>query len=138
MPAPLYVHLPNGSPVPRLGPEPFIVLLIAESIALDDWRAQVCGDLARSGCHSFIAWGQDCVQWCVEMQKTTASSGARIMIAAHEDEPLAEAMWASVHGADHPEVTLQALVIVHVTPRERREEILFQFHSAAMREKPGI
>jgi hypothetical protein len=135
MAAPLYVHLPNGSALPALGPEPFKVLLIAESIVIDDWRAKICEGLAREGCRYLVAWGQDCAQWSAVM----GNAGENLVVTdAHVDEPLAEAMWSAVHDAQHPTLTLHALVIAHVTPRPRREDILFQFQSAALREKPGI
>ncbi len=136
MPAPLYVHLPHGGTLPALGPAPFIALVIADNIVMDDWRGDVCERLAGRGCRYLVAWGQDCVGWARAMSK---SAGENVIVtAAVEDEALAEAMWFSVHETHHPTVTLEGLVIVHVTPRARRDEILFQFHSAAMREKPGI
>ncbi|MGE3474533.1 MAG: hypothetical protein AB7H70_01870 [Rhodospirillaceae bacterium] len=135
MTAPLYIHLPNASMLPALGPEPFKVLLIAESIVLDEWRVKICEDLARSGCRYLVAWGQDCKEWSVAMGRTGENL---VVTGATVDEPLAEAMWLAVHEAEHPTLTLHALVIAHVTPHARRDEILFQFHSAAMREKPGL
>ncbi|MCA0200988.1 MAG: hypothetical protein LCH56_09120 [Proteobacteria bacterium] len=136
MPAPLYVHLPSGGTLPALGPAPFIALVIADNVVMDDWRDDVCERLAGSGCRYLVAWGQDCVGWAHAMGKSAGEN--MIVTAAVEDEPLAEAMWFAVHETHHPAVTLEGLVIVHVTPRARRDEIHFQFHSAAMREKPGI
>lgn len=137
MPAPLYVHLPNGGALPALGPAPFIALLIADSIVMEDWRAGICEQLAGRGCRYLVAWGQDCALWAHTMN-TIAAGENLVMTAAHEDEPLAEAMWFSVHETRHPVVTLEGLVIVHVAPRARRDEILTEFQSAALREKPGI
>ncbi len=130
--------------MPELGPAPFIALLIADNVAFDAWRDSVCAHLARSGCRYFVAWGQDCGLWAHAMDVTAGSLFGRgggdtlILTAAHEEAPLAEAMWASVHDTSHPAVALTGLVIVHVTPRPRREEILAQYSSAALREKPGI
>jgi hypothetical protein len=136
MTAPLYVHLPGGGALPALGPAPFIALVIAESIVFDDWRARICKQLAHRGCRYLVAWGQDCADWARTM---SAVAGENLIVtAALEDQPLAEAMWFSAHETHHPTMTLEGLVIVHVTPHPRRDEIQFQFHSAAMREKPGI
>lgn len=135
MAAPLYVHLPNGSTLPALGPAPFKVLLLAESIVTDEWRTGTCEDLVRRGCRAFIVWGQDGRQWRDAMSQ---SAGGEDVVAQWEDVvaqwyddiPLGEAMWSSVHAADHPTIMLQAFAILHVTPQARREEILDQFANA--------
>jgi len=132
MGAPIYLHLPNGSSLPTLRPSASIALAILESIVIDEWRAQVCEWLARSGCRYFIAWGQDCEEWRGTMGEAALGGDAEnlIITTAHTDEPLAEAMWFSVHKAYHPAVTLQTFMILHVTPVARREEILTQFEKA--------
>jgi hypothetical protein len=138
--APLYFHLPHGSSLPAIGPAPFKALLIAESIVGDDWRGNVCEWLARNGCRYFLAWGQDCELWHDVMDETAVAffggdDGENfIMTTWHEDEPLAEAMWFSVHHAEHPTVTFKGFVIVHVTPHARGDEILDQFANAAREE----
>jgi hypothetical protein len=135
MGAPLYLHLPHGSPLPALPPGPFKALLIAESIAMEEWREQTCESLARAGCRFFLAWGQDAREWRDAMNGAAAAAGGDLLIATwHPDQPLSEAMWFSVHQSDHPELALKYIVILHLTPQAQREEVLDQF-SHAIREE---
>ena len=117
MGAPVYLHLPNGSPLPPVGPAASIALLILESIVIDEWRIQVCEWLARGGCRYFVAWGQDCEEWQGTMGAAAGAPGGDaenlIITTAHMDETLAETMWFSVHKTHHPAVTLQTFLILH-------------------------
>lgn len=130
MGAPLYLHLPHGSPLPALPPGPFKALLIAESIAMDEWRNEICEALAKAGCRSFLAWGQDCKDWRDAMDVAAGGCGELIVTTFHPDQPLTEAMWFSVYQSDHPEETLKYIVIIHVTPQAQRDEMLEQFARA--------
>ena len=130
MSAPLYLYLPHGSPLPALPSGPFKALLVAESIAMEEWRTQTCEALARAGCRYLVAWGQDCKEWRDAMDGAASGSGDLVVSTFHSDQPLAEAMWFSVYRSDHPEIALKYIVILHLTPQERREEILDQFEKA--------
>lgn len=130
MSAPLYLHLPHGSPLPALPSGPFKALLIAESIAIDEWRTHTCEALVRAGCRSFLAWGQDCREWRDAMNDAAGGCGELVIATFHPDQPVTEAMWFSVYKSDHPDVTLKYILIIHLTPRAQRDEVLEQFARA--------
>lgn len=131
MSTPLYIHLTPCGPLPHLRPEPFKALLVVENIVPEAWRNEVCEWLAQAGCRSLMAWGQDSHQWQGAMNQTSSNifgSGLakdeRVMTNARENETLADAIAAALHGDADFGVDLAGFSIVHITPVERRDEMM--------------
>ncbi len=131
MSAPLYIHLPPCGALPALRPEPFKALLVVENIVPETWRNDVCAWLAKAGCRSLLAWGQDSPQWQGAMNQTSSNifgSGLakdeRVMTNARENETLAEAIVAALYSDADFGVELAGFTIVHITPVARRDELM--------------
>ncbi len=115
-------------------------MLVVENIVPETWRNDVCEWLAKSGCRSFLAWGQDSHQWQGAMNQTSSNifgSGLakdeRVMTNARENETLADAVAAALHTDADFGVELAGFSIVHITPVARRDELM-RMVAAAVRD----
>jgi hypothetical protein len=85
-----------------------------------------------------MAWGLDCGSWDDSVDWANLSrfdygdipEEAFVMTTWHDDEPLSETFWFAGHCAEHPTSDLGHTVVLHVSPMERRADLLRAFWSA--------
>jgi hypothetical protein len=132
MVTPKYLHLTPGGVRPGVMAGPFRAVLIAEQAVSDDWRNDVAAWLVDNGCLYFIAWGLDCelwhdsVDWAVleDFDFGDIPDDRFVMTTWHDKEPLSEALWFAGNAATHPDVELDATLLVHVAPQPASARIM--------------
>jgi hypothetical protein len=139
MNSPAYLHLHADQPLPRLeGVRPFKAVLIIEVEVTPDWRALVSDWLVRSGCLYMMAWGRGCSEWDDSVDHANLNvfdygeipDDSFVMTTWHEHDSLPQVFWYCEHSAFHPTVDLERTLIIHVSPNDRREELLETFLGA--------
>ncbi len=140
---PVYLHLgPGRDPSgPALGP--FKAVVIIEAPVTVEWRARVSQWLVESGCLYMSAWGLECSLWddSVDFANLDAFAFGDIpddkfvMTTWHEDEPLSEVLWFAGHAARHPDVTLEHVVLLHISAQEDPARLIGAFRDAQQGER---
>jgi hypothetical protein len=134
-----YLHLLAGQEPPVMQTDRgFLVILLIEQVAEDEWRSRVGDWLVRTECLYLVAWGHDCEQWHdgVDFAALAAfdfgeiPDDAFVMTTWHADELLSEALWFAAHAASHPTVSLDQTVLIHISPTERSAELIDAFERA--------
>ncbi len=113
--------------------------MIVETAVTADWREEVSAWLVKNGCLYMMAWGQDCSLWDDSVDHANLDEfnfgdipdNRFVMTTWHDKEPLQEVLWFCEHTANHPTVDLDRIVLVHISPIERKSELLGQYHHAA-------
>ena len=85
-----------------------------------------------------MAWGRDCSLWddsvdianlqCFDYGDIPDESFA--MTTWHANEPVSEVLWFAKHTAWHDTITLDGTLILHVSERDKRSELLEAFDAA--------
>ena len=135
---PVYVHVRPGEAMPDLGPEPYLLLLVAEHSVEQGWRNDLSDTLVATGCQYFCAWGVDCSIWhdCVDgavLQRfdfEEEPDEESVWTTWHENEPLEGAMWFAHHCASHPHVALKRSYILHLAESADAERMLARYDAA--------
>ena len=134
-----YLHLPSGQkPPPLEGYPPFKAVLVIEQPFTGQWQSLVSEWLVQGGCLYMMAWGRDCSSWNDSVDHANGSAfnfgeipdDAFVMTTWHADEPLREALWFAAHTACHPTKVLDRTIIVHISAKERRVELLGEYQAA--------
>lgn len=129
-----YLHLPPDADLPDLGPRPpFLAVVLAEDEVAEMWLWDVARWLVASGARYVQAWGKDAEAWhdavddaaleAVDYEE--APDDRFVMTTWHEpeDEDMDEVFWFAKHNASHPSLPLYDVLIVHIAPAPRKEEI---------------
>jgi hypothetical protein len=135
---PEYIHLiPDGS-LPDLTGHVFRAVVIVETAITAGWREKVSAWLVKNGCLYMMAWGQDCSLWDDSVDHANLDEfnygdipGDRfVMTTWHDKEPLQEVFWFCEHTASHPTVDLNRIILVHISPIDRKSELLGFYQDA--------
>jgi len=129
-----YLHLPPDADLPELGARPpFLAIVLAEDEVAEMWSWDVARWLVASGARYVQAWGKDAEAWTEAVDDAAleavdyedAPDDRRVLTAAHDpaDEDMDEVFWFARHRAAHPALSLDAVLIVHIAPTPRKEEI---------------
>jgi hypothetical protein len=128
-----YIRLEAGDELPALeGLQPFKAILVIEDEVSDFWQWDLARWLVASGCRILLAWGTACETWADAVEEASLESvnyeelpPDRVVITtSHEEEDLSEAFWFARHKAHHPAQELHETVILHISPVEKRDELL--------------
>lgn len=139
MNSPTYLHLQVNQPPPTLEvTRPFRAVLIIEAEVTPEWRALVSDWLVRGGCLYMMAWGRECSEWDDSVDHANLAvfdyneipDDSFVMTTWHDNDSMSETFWFCEHAALHPTVDLERTLIIHISPNERREELLRSFRTA--------
>ncbi|MCC6140911.1 MAG: hypothetical protein IT389_09895 [Nitrospira sp.] len=128
-----YIQLLPGAKFPRITENgPFRAVVIIEEDVTPEWQASVCTWLVQSGCLYMMAWGKSCSSWDDSVDHANMKEFAFgeipeskfVMTTWHTDDPLNEVFWFSKNNADHPSVELERSLLVHISSRNKSEELL--------------
>ncbi len=129
-----YLHLPSDADLPDLGARPpFLAVVLAEDEVAEMWLWDVARWLVASGARYVQAWGKDAEAWIEAIDDAAleavdyedAPEDQRVLATAHDagDEDVDEVFWFTKHRAVHPALPLDAVLVVHIASRPRREAI---------------
>jgi hypothetical protein len=136
---PTYTHLRADEPLPMSeGMSPYKAVLVIEQGTSGEWRGLVCEWLVGSGCRYMMAWGQDCEIWhdsvdganLARLELGEFPDEDSVITTWHPDESLAEVFWFAENCADHPDVDLSHILIIHISPEAREAELIQGFDKA--------
>lgn len=141
-----YLHLPAGQAPPDIASaRPFKAVVVVEDDVTPAWRELVSRWLVREGCLYMMAWGRDCSLWDDSVDEANLEAfqfqhipdEGFVMTTWHEGETLADTFWYALRPAVHPTVDIDCIVIVDISPNERRAEMLSLFELARSNVLPG-
>jgi hypothetical protein len=129
-----YLHLPPDADLPDLGARPpFLAIVLAEEEVAEMWLWDAARWLVASGARFVQAWGNDAAAWTEAVDDAAleavdyedAPDDQRVLATAHDagDEDVDEVFWFTKHRAAHPALPLDAVLVVHVASRPRKEAI---------------
>jgi hypothetical protein len=129
-----YLHLPPDADLPDLGPRPpFLAVVLAEDEVAEMWLWDAARWLVASGARYVQAWGKDAEAWIEAVDDAALEAvdyedvpeDRRVLVTAHDpaDEDVEETFWFAKHRAVHPTLPLDAVLIVHIASKPRREAI---------------
>lgn len=129
-----YLHLPPDADLPELGARPpFLAIVLAEDEVAEMWLWDVARWLVASGARYVQAWGNAAEAWTEAVGDAAleavdyedAPDDRQVLTAAHDpaDEDVDEVFWFAKHRAAHPALPLDTVLIVHIAPAARKEEI---------------
>jgi hypothetical protein len=129
-----YLHLPPDADLPDLGARPpFLAIVLAEEEVAEMWLWDVARWLVASGARYVQAWGKDAEAWTEAVDDAAleavdyeeAPDDRQVLTSSHdpEDEDVDDLFWFAKHRAAHPFLPLDAVLIVHIAPAPRKEEI---------------
>jgi hypothetical protein len=126
-----YLHLPADAALPDLPLSPFLAIVLVEDDVTESWMWDASRWLVASGCRVLLAWGRDCEAWrdavddaALEAVDYEDVPDERAVIAtSHEDEDIEDVFWFARHRASHPAVPLNAVLILHIAPTPRKDEL---------------
>ena len=128
-----YLHLmPNANLQEIPIKEPFAALVIIEEEVSNKWRSIVSEWLVDRGCLFMMAWGKDCSLWddsvdWANLEKfdyKEIPEDKFVMTSWHGNETLDEVFWFAQKNANHPNVSLEHLLLVHITRNPQEKEML--------------
>lgn len=128
-----YLHLPAGGTTPSSDPRPpFRAVIVVEQDVDADWRDRVSAWLVATGCLYMMAWGQDCDAWHDSVDWAYLSAwdfkdapeDRSITTTWHDHETLAETFRFAQRCAFHPTIPLPDVLVLHVAPEARRDDLL--------------
>lgn len=134
-----YLHLTPDSGLPPLdGLQNFKTVLVLEAEVDEMMMWETSRILVESGCKYALAWGTDCENWHDAIDDAyleftnyeDVPDERRVMTTWHEDEELGEVFWFASHRAVHPAHEMRDVLILHIAPAPRREELETQFRDA--------
>lgn len=133
--SPRYIQLRPDQKPPRLEPQPYKLIIIADEKVTIEWRDKVAVWIYGIGSRYVIAWGQDCEDWhdSVDIANLDAfypsevPDADHVMTTWHSDETRWQAFWFAGHCASHPDVELGDTIILHISMEERGEALLADY-----------
>ena len=133
-----YAHLYPGDDPPNLAKQAYRMVIVAETAVSNDWREQIAEWVYAVGSRYVVAWGDACEEWhdSVDFANLEAFDFRDIpdkdhaMTTWHSDEPLSEAFWFAGFCAEHPEVELADIVILHIAERAQEDTMLEAYQAA--------
>jgi hypothetical protein len=127
---PVYIRLTEGGPFPALSElSPFRAIVIAEETTSPKWRMSAAHWLVDQGCLYMMAWGCDCSLWDDDVDEANGETfnwgeipdNKFVMTTWHEDEALDEVLWFAKFAANHPNVEISNVLILHICKTDRGE-----------------
>ena len=127
-----YIQLNKDAPLPDLSiKEPFKAILCIEDDVQSQWRSKVSRWLVRVGCLYAMSWGRSCSEWDNSIDDANLEAfdygeipeDKLVVTTWHDDEPLSDVIWFSVHTARHSSVELRETLFLHIgeiTPRDKQ------------------
>ena len=128
-----YIHLkPDQIPAEMTTSQPCRMIVIIEAPVSQDSQNKISDWIARSGCLVMMAWGLDCSTWddSVDMANIAAfdfgdiPEDKFIMTTWHSNDSLADMFWYAKNLAEHPKVTLEQTVLLHIAEVSQERELL--------------
>lgn len=128
-----YLQVEADTPLPQL-PELslFKVVILCEMAVTADWQSAVSDYMVRSGCLYMMAWGIECSSWddafdwanIFQFDLKDVPEDKSVMTTWHEDETIEEAFHFCKFHAQHPAVSVEDVLIFHITNQDASKEML--------------
>ena len=134
-----YVQIEPGTTPPTIrASRPFRAVVIIESSVSPEWQSSISDWLVQSGCLYMMAWGENCGSWEDSVDRTNIEQfkpaeipdGEFVMTTSHERKLMKEVFWFSKNNAFHPTVKLGRTVLVHISFRNKHDELLKAYADA--------
>lgn len=133
-----YVHLrADAKPVATLPATPFIAVIVGVQSVEADWRSTVSHWLVENRCLYACLWGveaeawHDSIDWAnLEADGFNVSEASHVMTTCHGEESLDEVFWFAGYAAHHGVITLEHVLIVDISPKDREAEMLSRYAQA--------
>ena len=133
--SPRYIHLRPEQEPPRLKPQPYKLIIVADEEVSNEWRENVGAWIYNIGSRYVVAWGQDCEDWHDSVDTANLDAfypnevpdADHVMTTWHSDETRWQAFWFAGHRASHPLVELGETIILHISMEERGEALLADY-----------
>lgn len=134
-----YIQVTESTELPDISAlQPFKAIVIVENTVSPDRQVTISQWLVNSGCLYMMAWGEGCRSWeeTVDQANVDAFEQGEIPDASvvittwHEDELLQDVFWYSKHTAMHPCCDLDNIVLLHLAPKAREQELTDLFENA--------
>jgi len=143
--SPRYVHLQPGEDPPKLGTQPYRLIIVAEEDVSHKWRDAIAGWIYSIGSRYVIAWGRSCEDWhdsvdsaCLEaFGYSEIPDKDFVMTTWHAEEPLSAAFWFAGFCAHHPGVELGDTIVLHIAENERGDALLAEYRESQGSENEG-
>jgi hypothetical protein len=134
----VYVHLPAGSELPDIKPEPCRVIVVIDQQVSVEWQEKVSEWIVAVGCLYMMAWGLKCSSWDDSVDWTNReafnceeiSDDNFVMTTWHENVPLDEAFVHCRLCAFHPTIDLPKVIVLDITSEARAAELMDRYRRA--------
>jgi hypothetical protein len=133
-----YLHLQADAELPDVTLPPFLAIVLVEDEVSESWMWDACRWLVASGCRVMLAWGEDAPAWRDAVDDAALEAfdyedvpaGNAVVTTSHEDEDIDDVFWFAKHRASHPDVPLNATLILHIAPAARKDALEAQYADA--------
>ncbi|MDG1826265.1 MAG: hypothetical protein P8H62_08355 [Henriciella sp.] len=128
----IYLQLPAGAQLPSLNFNgPFKAIICIEDDVTPDWRAKVSDWIVKAGCLYAMSWGRSCSAWDDSIDTANLEAfnwhktpdHAHVVTTWHDDEPLSEVIWFSIHAARHATAEISKTLFLHIGQKTSKAEI---------------
>jgi hypothetical protein len=135
----IYIQLSaSGKPPDISAQRPFKGIVVAEAPVTSERQAAISQWLVESGCLYMMTWGEGCSSWndAVNLANLGMYNFGEIpddhlvITTCHENEPLKEVFWFAKHTAMHPCFALDNVVLLHLSPVARAQELTDEYTGA--------
>ena len=134
-----YLQIKAESELPDISAfSPFRAVIVIDEIVTLEWQTQASTWLVKSGCLYMMAWGKECSTWddSVDIANLEQFNYGEIpedkfvMTTWHEDESLGEVFWFAKNNAFHPIVVIQNTLLLHISSKNKKAELLLEYARA--------
>jgi hypothetical protein len=133
-----YIHLNATGELPDISAlRPSKAVVLAEEAVSTARQAEISRWLVQSGCLYMMAWGEACSLWQDTVHQANLANFADdivpddqlVITTCHEDESLRDVFWFAKYTAMHPCYPGLHKLILHLSPAQREQEILDEYHA---------
>lgn len=126
-----YFQLTSEEPLPEIKQfRPFKACVIVEDVVGPEWQSVVSKWLIDSGCLYMMAWGRECSSWDDSVDYANLENfgfgeipdDQLVMTTWHENESLEDFFCFAKKTANHPDVQVNNLLVIHISTECRRDE----------------
>jgi hypothetical protein len=132
--APIYIHLPPGSPFPELPRSRTRVVVVVDMAVSPEWQWLASKWMIDIGCLYMMAWGIDCTSWddsvdYAHLEKYDYNyeqipEDDFVVTTWHDDDPLPVVFRYAKGELEHPHFELNRTIILHIAEVERSAHMI--------------
>lgn len=133
-----YIRLETGAQLPDINRlNPFKSVVLVEEPVTAQWQEQVSNWLVSSGCRYLMASGIDADTWddAIDLANMRQFNYAeipaedQIITTWHGAENIEDVLFFAKHSAWHPEVKIENLVLLHISPQDKSDLLNTIYHN---------